>query len=339
MAKKRIILVLLISLVGSLVFGTGMPVIDISAITQAITNALQEAQRWEQQIKQWQSEYDKAKKAVEGITSGDFTAVVSGIASLSGQLASISSQFSWAESSLWDERFDDVSDASYSLLDLMSHTELLVQNYDKIVDTFQENLAKTMSITDSYDSATSLLNTTGTMQFDQIYNLLKNGGSMVVDGAEIVNSVADLFKISPKEAAQIYESSLNKSLKAAGYNSLDEVNEKIAELYKEYNDLETERLNYSTEDVQALSELDASEDNISSQIAQLEKLKTSYKNGMETVVSIKSNQGTYEEQQQEEVIQSLKTTSREAKNIANEYRLQYAQEQEQKILNEINSSY
>lgn len=309
MAKKRVILVLLISLVGSLVFGTGMPVIDISAITQAITSALQEAQRWEQQIRQWQSEYDKAKKAIEGISSGDFTAVVSGIASLSGQLASINEEFGWIENARFNEFNSSLSDGSYSLLDLASNTQLLINNYDKIVEAFQENLEKAINTTDSYDSVTGLLDATGTLQFDQVYNLLRNGGAMVVNGAEMVNSVSDMFNLNPEQVIEIYESQMESSMEKVEVSSYDELNRKIDEETQKYTKLLEETSSLTSEQPTAKAQAETRLQQQKETLEKLQQVKEMYEKYQEVLAKIESKIPEWEATQNQTIEDQQKATT------------------------------
>lgn len=303
MAKKRIILVLIISLVGSLVFGTGMPVIDISAITQAITSALQEAQRWEQQIKQWQNEYDKAKKAVEGISQGNFTSVVSGIASLSGQLVSINEELGWIDNARFNEFNQGLSDGSYSLLDLASNTQLLINNFDTISDILEENLAKTASASDAYDSATGVLDGMGTATFNSLYNLLRNGGNMVISGAEMVNSVSDMFNLNPEQLVEIYDNQMKQSMEKVGVSNYEGLMSKIDEETKTATDIMNEISKLTSEDTTKVAQLNAK---LEEQKAILEKLKTvkeKYEDYQEVIADIKSKEGAWKATEQQNVEQ------------------------------------
>lgn len=69
------------------VFATGMPVIDISSITESIAQFVQTVQQYNRQIQQWKSEYERLEKAAKQIAQGDYQNVVNGLASITGQLS------------------------------------------------------------------------------------------------------------------------------------------------------------------------------------------------------------------------------------------------------------
>lgn len=88
MKKLAVFVFTIIMMVSVLpVFATGMPVIDISSITESITQFVTTVQQYNRQIQQWKSEYERLEKAAKQIAQGDYQSVISGLASITGQIS------------------------------------------------------------------------------------------------------------------------------------------------------------------------------------------------------------------------------------------------------------
>ena len=69
MRKKIILLFVVITLSITPCFAN-MPVIDVTAIAQAVTSYVQTITEWKTQLKQWKSEFDRLQKASEDLAKG-----------------------------------------------------------------------------------------------------------------------------------------------------------------------------------------------------------------------------------------------------------------------------
>ena len=79
--KKKIILFLLMIVMGVSPVFANMPVIDITAIVQAVQGYVQSLQQWQAQLQQWKSEFDRIQKAAQipqssGSLTGCFSSCV-----------------------------------------------------------------------------------------------------------------------------------------------------------------------------------------------------------------------------------------------------------------------
>lgn len=81
--KKIMMILIFVSFVFA-VFATGMPVVDVAHIAETIKNAIDTANRWQVQLRQYEDYYRKAQRAAESIASGDYMAVVDGLVEFSG---------------------------------------------------------------------------------------------------------------------------------------------------------------------------------------------------------------------------------------------------------------
>ena len=97
---RKIGILVLLSFALSTPLYANMPVIDLSAIAQGISQFLTTVQQYSRQIQQWKSEYDKMVKAAKAIASGDFSQIMSGIASFANQIAGWDSTNKYADSFL-----------------------------------------------------------------------------------------------------------------------------------------------------------------------------------------------------------------------------------------------
>lgn len=241
--KKFFIVVLLIAGLGCPVFATGMPVVDVAAIAQAVAGFVQDVQNWSQQLQQWKSEYDRLKAASEKIASGDFTAIVTGIGNLANQMSGWADYAELGRESDW---LSNVGDSSYSLLKMLSSGKLLVANYSYLTEKMQKNMETIQA------KARNTAELTGDQFFaasdfsmKTILNTLQNGGSALVSGLDAYNGLAEninaLFEVSPKELAKMYDNTIEKALKAAGIDKVEDIEVAIANNTKQIIK-ETEKL-------------------------------------------------------------------------------------------------
>ena len=84
---RKIGILVLLSFALSTPLYANMPVIDISAIAQGVSQFMTTVQQYAKQIQQWRSELDKMVKAAKAISSGDFSQIMGGIASFANQIA------------------------------------------------------------------------------------------------------------------------------------------------------------------------------------------------------------------------------------------------------------
>ncbi len=241
--KKLIAVVLIIVGLGCPVFATGMPVVDVAAIAQAVTGFVQDVQNWSQQLQQWKSEYDRLKAASEKIASGDFTAIVTGIGNLANQMSGWADYAELGRESDW---LSNVGDSSYSLLKMLSSGKLLVANYSYLTEKMQKNMETIQA------KARNTAELTGDQFFaasdfsmKTILNTLQNGGNALMSGLDAYNGLAEninaLFEVSPKELAKMYDNTIDKTLKSAGIDKVEDIEVAIASNTKQIIK-ETEKL-------------------------------------------------------------------------------------------------
>ena len=243
--RMMIIACLIFIFTGGGLFATGMPVIDISAITQAITEAVAAVQRWNQQLNQWKSEYDRLKAASEKISSGDFTSIVMGIGNLAGQMSGWADYAGLGRAEDW---LGDVEDGSYSLLNMLGNSKLMIANFEILERKMQDNMERIKAQSrNSAELAGDTMFEGFSFSIKDMTNLLQNGGNAVISGAELWNDVMDLFNVTPKELAEIYDNSLNKALEGAGYTDRADLQKKIAELESDILKAQAELMGMNSE--------------------------------------------------------------------------------------------
>lgn len=313
--KKAIVIILLISSVFS-VFGTGMPVIDVAAIAQSVQNAMTQVNQWNQQIKQWQSEYERVRKAAEKISSGDFTAVISGLASLSNQMSGWTSDFGWTETSDW---LKTASDGSYSLLAMTSNYQLLLNNAEQMSKVIQANAEKLIaSGGDAWETGSDAFTLTASAG-DFITSLFTNAGTLGLNALDLSADVMELLKISPKEAAELYEKAIKDALKKAGFESYEKLLEKIESLKKELSTAEAELLEINaSESPNEYAQKQAQIEKIKTQLSELQALKEKCIAIDKQLAEIESKQSAYEEKKLEEnkAKAELEQSAMEAEGLA-----------------------
>ena len=223
--KKKIILFLLMIVMGVSPVFANMPVIDITSIMQAVQGYVQSLQQWQAQIQQWKSEFDRIQKAAKGLASGDFTQVVSGIASLSKQASSWKLSEDMISDAYISNALSKTSDGSYSLLSMLNNSQLLVKKFDTFLDVIQTKAEKTREKIGEMAEAGNGLGAVGAwgsggMEMSSsivtmLMNILKSGGNIAKDAANIWNDFATMFDVSPEEYAKIYREILVEALEGA----------------------------------------------------------------------------------------------------------------------------
>ena len=310
--KKAIVIVLLISSLFS-VFGTGMPVIDVAAIAQAVQSAMTQVNQWNQQLKQWQSEYERVRKAAEKISSGDFTTVVSGLASLSNQMSGWTSNLGWSETSDW---LETASDGSYSLLAMTTNYQLLLNNAERLSEVIQKNVEQLTESAEAWEAGSNAFKVT-TSSGDYITSLITNAGRMGLNALDLTSDVMELLKISPKEASSLYENALLDSLKKAGFNSYEELLKKIESLQSELTKAEAELLDISaSESPNAYAQKQAQIEQLKTQLENLQALKNTYLSVEAQLAQIEQGQSAYEKQMKEKQEEELAQKQADAEATA-----------------------
>lgn len=96
MTKPRKILITVLLLISTLIpaWATGMPVIDITAIANAIAEFSTTVQQYQKQVMQWKSEYDRLARAAKSIAKGDFDSILSGISQAATAISGYSESLS-----------------------------------------------------------------------------------------------------------------------------------------------------------------------------------------------------------------------------------------------------
>lgn len=96
MTKPRKFLITVLLLISTLIpaWATGMPVIDITAIANAIAEFSTTVQQYQKQVMQWKSEYDRLARAAESIAKGDFDSILSGISQAATAISGYSESLS-----------------------------------------------------------------------------------------------------------------------------------------------------------------------------------------------------------------------------------------------------
>lgn len=202
-----------------------MPVIDITSIAQAIQGYVQSLQQWQAQLQQWKSEFDRIQKAAQGLASGDFTQVVSSIASLTKQASSWKLSEDMISDAYLSNALSKTSDGAYSLLSMLNNSQLLVKKFDTFVDIIQTNVEKMESnVKKMGDAGNGLgaiaaLGSGGTgissSMVTMLMNMIKSGGNIAMDFGNMWNDFATMFDVSPQEYAKIYKEILTETLQGA----------------------------------------------------------------------------------------------------------------------------
>lgn len=339
--NKMIILFIVFSTIIS-PLNANMPVIDITAIAQAITEYTETVKNWNMQIQQWKSEFDRIERAAKGLSSGDFTQILASISSLSKQASGW-----YASEKLLDDVYlaralDAVGDGSYSLLNLMNNSELLVNKIDLFTNLINKNIQKANENVLSSENwlqgvgaaGSGVLGTTSST-LTMITSLLKSGGDIATNAANIFNDASAIFNVSPNDYADLYtkirddairEMSGDRAKTSDDFLKLREEQLKIVE------DAEKEKSKLTSEDSTAILQVDQ-------KIKKAEALAKEYlemydwATAMDTAISnIRENEEDYEKKQAEETrVKNVTNAAITINNSINEMEKKLAEKERKKF--------
>lgn len=94
--RKFLISILLVFASITPLWSTGYPVIDISAIMNAIAEFSTTVQHYSQTIQKYKSEYDRLVKAAKTMAKGDFSSIMDGLAQSMTAISGYGADFEWA---------------------------------------------------------------------------------------------------------------------------------------------------------------------------------------------------------------------------------------------------
>lgn len=278
--KKGALIVLVLMMTITPVFAN-MPVIDVSSIAQAVTSYVQQIREWNAQIQQWKSEFDRIAKAAKQLSSGDFSAIVGAVGSLAGQASSwnLGQGMLGKEDNFIDDLLEYTSNTSYSILDVMSSSQMFIKNATRISTAIEKNLEKTLF--PYKESENPLQGTAGTASgtlgiasniLDLVTSALVSGGDIAEEFYKAFKGMGYLLKISPKEVGEIIKEETNSEIQAATKNQAsdkDDLAALIDKLKKDKSDLQEQLSKVSAEEASKQAQLQA-------KIAQMEALMNSY---------------------------------------------------------------
>lgn len=268
--RKAIIVALAIAMAASApLAATGMPVIDISAITTSITNFAQQVQQWNKQIQVWKSDFDRFAAAAKAISSGDYNRIMQGLKSMTSVLSTYSSDFesldSFMSAALDASSFAQSSAATvaYSWKALASATNMLSDDLakgvslDKAVDSMFEITGGSLDV---MSAAASSVGGTGSRLLElaikgEILNaeseqlrgagdtskrtlLLKNRDDLKAARTDLISRYNEA--VSSGEDAKASQLSLQLSENQTMLDAAEEALEKIAAMQKEIEDSQKE---------------------------------------------------------------------------------------------------
>lgn len=332
--KRKLLVLLLMLVIGVTPVFANMPVIDFTAIAQAITSYIQTIQEWNAQVQQWKSEYDRIAKAAKGIASGEFSEIIKSIGSLASQVSGweLGKTLSNGKDLYFDNALSSIGDGSYSLLALMSNTDLLMANYDTFMEIFEENAFKSIeekmnaAINDDnldgwdkssaiMDGAESVINTIA----NSIGSLLTSGGAAAQSAADVWNNYSSFLNVSPERYAEVLEQMVKENIEKATGDKAHSAAD-ILKLKGEQEQLVAQL----EEKLKKLTSEDATQNNqLTAQKEAAERLIATYNdiyewaNGMESeITKIRNNQADYESrlanEQQKLIIWDTSTKSEQS---------------------------
>lgn len=347
--RKRILLILIISLAGVFTASANMPVIDVTAIAQAVTSYVQTIKEWNAQVQQWKSEFDRIEKAAKGLSSGDFTQIVSGLASLTTQMSSWHLSENLFNSYYIDKALSATGNGSYSLLRIMNNSQILENNIDYFVDTISSQIKKWSekdadgnSMWDNIYTSSGVLGTgakagseaagMSSLISNLLLNILKQGGDITTEAASIINEMAGIFQVSPEEYASFYKKIQKETLSQATDGKASDTSGIDSLRTKAESDLSAavqEKAKLSAQEETAVQQAE-------SKIASYEKLVAEYKELEdwsrkmdEAITGISENQSDYEAAQSHE---ERKIATEKALAARSEYTRQEAQRESSALL-------
>ena len=307
--KKRLLIVIAVVCMMFQLPATGMPVIDVSAIAQAVTQYVTTIQNWNQQLQHWKEEYDRLKDASAKIVSGDFTSVVQGVANLAGQMAG------WAEYAKMEDAAQfgyNIKTGGYSLLSLITDSKLLLANWDVLEEQFDQNIKRIEeSARNDAELAGDATFAFKDFSLKTLTSAMTNIGNMMQDGASLYNSVAEninaLFFASPNELAGLYENTMQKGLEQEGYTSYEDLKKKMSDKKNEILKLQGEltKIDPSTSQMQ-YSQKQSQIEIEKTYYEKMETLENWYRNMQKQKEEILKNQETYDDITKEEAEEKQK---------------------------------
>lgn len=138
---RKVLTLFLLSFALSTPLYANMPVIDISAITQGISQFLTTVEQYTRQIQQWKVEYDKMVKAAKAIATGDFSQIMNGISSFATQIAG------WDSTNKYADAF----------LNNLSNTAKLTDTIKNMSENLGNSLGSTWEWVTSLEDPTNLM--------------------------------------------------------------------------------------------------------------------------------------------------------------------------------------
>ena len=222
--RKFLISILLVFASITPLWSTGYPVIDISAIMNAIAEFSTTVQHYSQTIQKYKSEYDRLVKAAKTMAKGDFNSIMDGLAQSMTAISGYSADFEWAAevsaairtgqklTKDAQQMTNSVESAWAGFLQKIENTDDLEGSIDLVWDFFAMSpLAETMAATDKL---------TGDFLNDAYIKKLKGNEwreKVLEDHAdeisEMSESLADAIKA--KAEAQSNEEQMKKNLETA----------------------------------------------------------------------------------------------------------------------------
>lgn len=229
--KRKLLAVLLLLVIGVTPVFANMPVIDITAIVQAVQGYVQTIKEWNATVQQWKSEYDRIAKAAKGIATGDFSEVIKSVGSLANQVSGweLGKKLTDGKSLYFDNALSSIGDGSYSILALLSDSDILMANWDTLSETIENNAQKILDdmqsaydkAEDGWDQAGAIGSGTADLYLsiaNTLENLLVQGGDVAKDIQDIFNNFTSFLNVSPEEYAQVMEKMVKKSIEKATNN-------------------------------------------------------------------------------------------------------------------------
>lgn len=180
MTKKILLFIMIVTLACTSLSATGMPVIDISSITESITQFVTTVQQYNRQIQQWKSEWERLERAAKQISSGDYQSVISGLASITGQI------------SRWN--------VGSTAQDVFRNFHGGVLNFDNFYKKYSSYSSDISAI---WDRANSIIQNryNGNNGFSVIYNAIGSGATMSNAVSQTTSTTARI----PLAALRTYE--------------------------------------------------------------------------------------------------------------------------------------
>lgn len=206
---RKVASLVILSFVLSTPLYANMPVIDISAIAQGITQFMTTVEQYSRQIQQWKSEYDKMVKAAKAIASGDFNEIMSGIASFANQFASWDSTNKYADSFLKNignaaKLSSTINDMSQNMGETLGNAWNWVSSIEDADDIWSGLETAGDVVGDAASSMSKVASTVGRFT-GKISDL---GVTMAAIGTQLENGALGVSDEELEEAEQAYQDAI-----------------------------------------------------------------------------------------------------------------------------------